>query len=215
MVGRTSSWLGQLNARHPWSHDDYFHSWILSNLPTHRDAALDFGCGRGELVETLAPHFGHIVGVDTDPVLRTTAANRVAAVANATVSDRDLADWDDESVDLLTMIAVLHHLDLGTALTQVRRVLKPGGKFLVVGLAVPHSPLDRWWEMLSVITNPIIGWVHHPWPNPMPAQPAPFPVKDPVLTCHQIADALSNVMPGATLRRRIGFRHTVEWTKPA
>ena len=25
--------MQHLNVRHPWSHNDHFHSWILTNLP--------------------------------------------------------------------------------------------------------------------------------------------------------------------------------------
>lgn len=50
--------MARLNARHPWSHNDHFHSWILANLPESCRTALDVGCGRGELVAALAPHVG-------------------------------------------------------------------------------------------------------------------------------------------------------------
>lgn len=37
LVRRTVDGLARLNARHPWSHNDHFHPWILRNLPTrHR-----------------------------------------------------------------------------------------------------------------------------------------------------------------------------------
>jgi hypothetical protein len=37
--------LARVNARHPWNHNDYFHGWILRNLPAGRDLAVDIGCG--------------------------------------------------------------------------------------------------------------------------------------------------------------------------
>ena len=40
--------------------------------------------------------------------------------------------------DLITMVAVLHHLPLAPALDQVRQLLAPGGRLLVVGLARPQ-----------------------------------------------------------------------------
>lgn len=55
--GALSRGMARLNARHPWSHNDHFHRWILANLPTGRRAALDVGCGQGGLVASLAPHF--------------------------------------------------------------------------------------------------------------------------------------------------------------
>lgn len=39
--------MQRLNARHPWSYKDHFHSWILANLPGRCRTALDVGCGQG------------------------------------------------------------------------------------------------------------------------------------------------------------------------
>ena len=63
--GALATGMARLNARHPWSHNDHFHRWILRNLPARRRAALDVGCGRGELVAALAPRFGEVIGTGT------------------------------------------------------------------------------------------------------------------------------------------------------
>ena len=47
-------WLARVNARHPWSHNEHFHGWILRNLPARRRAAVDVGCGTGVLAGKLA-----------------------------------------------------------------------------------------------------------------------------------------------------------------
>ncbi|WP_328531873.1 hypothetical protein OG984_12435 [Nocardioides sp. NBC_00368] len=36
--GTAAKAIAELNARHPWSHNDHFHSWILANLPPRRRA---------------------------------------------------------------------------------------------------------------------------------------------------------------------------------
>jgi hypothetical protein len=36
-----------LNARHPWSHNDHFHSWIVANLPEQRHLAVDVAADVG------------------------------------------------------------------------------------------------------------------------------------------------------------------------
>ena len=55
--------LARVNARHPWSHNDYFHSWILRNLPAGRDLAVDIGCGKGVLAGKLAARFTRVTGI--------------------------------------------------------------------------------------------------------------------------------------------------------
>jgi 2-polyprenyl-3-methyl-5-hydroxy-6-metoxy-1,4-benzoquinol methylase len=48
--------MESLNARHPWSHNDHFHGWIVRHLPERRALALDVGCGEGALLDVLALH---------------------------------------------------------------------------------------------------------------------------------------------------------------
>ena len=212
--GRGAQWVRELNERHPWSHNDYFHSWILANLPRMRRRAVDFGCGRGGLVRALAPHFEHVAGADADGEMRRIAEATSAAVNNVSITDRQLDSWADDSIDLVTMVAVLHHLDMDDALRHVERILAPGGRALIVGLAPPRSVRDLLWDSVSIVSNPLIGFLHHPWPSPVTAPHPPFPVKDPVVSFDEIEDMVDKWLPGAMMRHRIGFRHTIEWTKP-
>ena len=112
------------------------------------------------------------------------------------------------------MVAVLHHLDAEGALRAVARLLAPGGRFLAVALARPKSVPDLLWDAVCIVTNPLIGYVKHPWPSSAAIAPSPFPVRDPDMSFDELRDLVSRVLPGATVRRRLGFRHTIEWTKP-
>jgi SAM-dependent methyltransferase len=124
--------------------------------------------------------------------------------------------WTDltEAVDLVTMIAVLHHLDATPALRKVARLLVPGGHFLAVGLAPPRSLSDRAWDLASMVTNPLIGYVKHLWPSSVTVEPPAFPVRDPTLPFGELQEVVRTAMPGAVMRHRIRFRHTIAWTKP-
>lgn len=214
IAGRAVRWLDQVNARHPWSHNDYFHSWITANLPDGRRTALDVGCGSGGLVATLAPRFEHVLGTDVDQAMRDAAAQRCGHLGNVRIGSEPLAELDGP-FDLITMVAVLHHLEVRDALIEVRRLLSPGGRFLCVGLARPSTPADIAWDLWSVVTNPVIGFVHHPWPSTDGSRQPPFPVRDPSVTYADLRQILDAVLPGAVMRRRVGFRHTIEWTKPS
>lgn len=211
--GSPSAVLARLNARHPWSHNDHFHSWILASLPEPCRTALDVGCGRGELVAALARHVGRVVGIDIDEGMREQATRRCAGLPNVSITGGAWTDGE-ETFDLVTMVAVLHHLDVVAALREVRRRLNPGGRFLAVGLAPPVTLRDHVWDVASMITNPIIGYVKHPWPSLGSEPTPPFPVHDPAVPFDELRRLLDQVMPGAILRHRLGFRHTIAWTSP-
>lgn len=211
--GVLAAGMQRLNARHPWSHNDHFHSWIVANLPDRCHTALDVGCGRGELLAVLAPHVDQIIGIDTDATMRREATRRCAGLPNVSVIE---GPWEQQTgpFDLVAMVAVLHHLDVEGALRAAGGILASGGRFLAVGLTVPRSFSDHVWDVASVVTNPMIGFVKQPWPSRLGPQNPPFPVRQPTMTFDQLREALAIVMPEATIRRQLGFRHTIAWTKP-
>ena len=89
-----------------------------------------------------------------------------------------------------------------------------GGRFLVVGLAPPQSVADHLWDAASIITNPLIGLAKHPRVSRVGPQPPPYPVTDPTMSYDDLRRHVEQVMPGARMRHRLGFRHTVAWTRP-
>lgn len=205
--------LDAVNQRHPWSHNDAFHSWILTELPAHRQLAIDVGCGRGELAALLSEQFDHVMGIDIDPHMREAAEQRCAGLRQVTITDTQLNELP-RGADLITMVAVLHHLDPATALVQVAEALDLGGRFLCVGLARPVGPVDWGWELASTITNPVIGYVRHPWLATERRPDESFPTRPPELSLAQIRQHVESAMPGAVIQHRLGFRHTITWEKP-
>lgn len=205
--------MGAFNARHPWNHNDAFHPWILTRLPESRRTALDIGCGRGEFLAELAGHFNQVHGTDIDETMRQEASARCAGLPNVTVVEMRPAGVDGQ-VDLVTMIAVLHHLDVERALANVKNLLSPGGRFLCVGLAKPVTLVDHFWDVASMVSNPVIGYVRHPWVAHEPLAGPVVPVKDPQWGFDELRAVVETVMPDARMRHRLGFRHTIEWTKP-
>jgi len=214
--------LARVNARHPWNHNDHFHAWILRNLPPRRSVAVDVGCGKGVLAGKLATQFAHVTGIDRNEGMAAAATARLRGSPQVSIQRCDFADFGptvgDDGADLITMVAVLHHLDLDEALTRIPRLVAPGGRLLVVGLARPDSPTDLAFDVVSAAANPVIGMIKHPQPVRPPertpdAQPV-VPVMDPATTFAEIAKAARAHLPGSTVRRRLFFRYTLLWEKP-
>jgi SAM-dependent methyltransferase len=225
LVLSAARWLDEVNGRHPWNHNEHFHRWILRNLPAGRQAAVDVGCGTGVLAGKLAPHFARVTGIDADEGMAAAASARLAGDPRVTIARCRFDEFAEHAgeagegqADLITMVAVLHHLDLGDALTRIPRLLAPGGRLLVVGLAKADSLADVAVDLMSSAANPVMGLIKHPRAarpadRAAAGQPA-MPVRDPAATVADITAAARAHLPGAALRRRLYFRYTLRWDKP-
>ncbi|WP_419704542.1 class I SAM-dependent methyltransferase [Promicromonospora sp. NFX87] len=208
-------WLHRVNQRHPWSHNDHFHGWILRRLPARRRRALDVGCGAGLLLSRLRGRFDEVLGVDADAAMAAVSAERFAGDPVVSVRHARFEDVDG-TFDTITMIAVLHHMPLEAALRHASELLEPGGRLLVVGLARADSLTDFIWDIPSSLLNPLVGMLKHPQPVTEPVDdggPA-MPVRDAAETFAELARVVRRVLPGARIRRRLFFRYTLEWTRP-
>jgi ubiquinone/menaquinone biosynthesis C-methylase UbiE len=214
--------LAKINARHPWNHNEHFHGWILRNLPARRNVAMDVGCGKGVLAGKLATQFAHVTGIDRNEGMAAAASARLRGVPQVSIQRCDFADFSstagDGGADLITMVAVLHHLDLDDALARIPRLVAPGGRLLVVGIARPDSLADLAFDVVSGAANPVIGMIKHPRAVRPPeraveTQPV-VPMMDPTTTFAEVTNAARTHLPGSTVRRRLFFRYTLLWEKP-
>ncbi|MDP9373631.1 MAG: methyltransferase domain-containing protein, partial [Chloroflexota bacterium] len=113
--------------------------------PQAGERALDVGCGTGLLLRLLADSEERVAlaGVDLDPAMIARARRRVPEVALCVASATALP-YPDDRFDLLTSTFVLHHLDPAgqhAALVEARRVLRPGGRLVLVDFGPPRTPL--------------------------------------------------------------------------
>ena len=101
----------------------------------------DLGCGTGSVVAALAPHVGRVIGVDASDDMLAAARERTRGLPHVDLRNGSLEALpiDDATLDAATMVLVLHHLPApSAALEEAARVLKPGGRLLIVDMA-PHD----------------------------------------------------------------------------
>src|SRR5262245_7481057 len=101
----------------------------------------DLGCGTGALLQLLAPHVTRVVGIDASEEMLGAARARLEHVTNVDLRHGTLESLpiDDRSVDAATMMLVLHHTAApAAAMVEAARILRPGGRLLIVDMA-PHD----------------------------------------------------------------------------
>lgn len=98
---------------------------------------LEVGCGRGHLTEAFANRGVDIVGVDANP-----QAVDVAAPGLVRHMRAEELEFDDEIFDYVIAVHAIEHIpELESALGEMARVLKPGGRAVYIYPAEPIQGL--------------------------------------------------------------------------
>lgn len=104
---------------------------------------LDVGTGTGRILEVLGRHAVRGIGIDQSrEMLALARANlQAAGLAHCQVRRADMYQlpWPNDSFDLVSIHQVLHFAESpADAVVEAARVLRPGGRLIVVDFA-PHS----------------------------------------------------------------------------
>ena len=110
--------------------------WLSEHLPDAPGLrVLDLGCGNGALLEALGPRIGSGVGVDVSGAMIELASARNAGEdMEFHVVDGPKLPLPDQSVDVVVSLLSFRYLDWDPVMNEIRRVLRPGGRLLVVDM---------------------------------------------------------------------------------
>jgi len=120
---------------------DSFHLWAVLGLIDPTLVVGDLGCGTGQLTETIAPYVRRVIAVDGSADMLDAARTRIGERSNVDIRRGDLEALPLEAgeLDAAMLSLVLHYSpDPARALAEVGRVVKPGGRLLVVDM-LPHE----------------------------------------------------------------------------
>lgn len=109
---------------------------LLALLPRDWTVA-DLGCGTGNAAELLAGRVRKVVAIDASDVMLRAAKKRLGATKGVEFRQGPLErlPLKDASVDAAVCVLVLHHVDEPEYATrEMRRIVKPGGRVLVVDM---------------------------------------------------------------------------------
>jgi ubiquinone/menaquinone biosynthesis C-methylase UbiE/DNA-binding transcriptional ArsR family regulator len=116
---------------------------MLSLLPSDYVVA-DLGCGTGPLTADLAHYVKQVIAVDNSAAMLKAAQKRLEAFDNIDLRRGDLEALpiDDRLCDAAMMVLVLTYVaSPQTAIHEMARILKPGGKAVLLDL-LPHDRED-------------------------------------------------------------------------
>ncbi|HLI43482.1 MAG TPA: class I SAM-dependent methyltransferase [Acidimicrobiales bacterium] len=193
-----------------WNHNTHYHHALLRLLPTGCDRAVDVGCGDGLFAQRLAAVVRTVVALDADPAEVRKAEARREGEGNLVVVQADamLMPFPSASFDVVSSLAVIHHLPMERALTEMTRILRPGGRLVVLGVwPDAASLLDRVISLVAVVVNRafILRW----GPGTVMS-----PTQEPTMSLRDARRLLQRLLPGAEVSRRLLWRYTLTWTKP-
>lgn len=121
--------------------------WIESRYPGRYDlAVLDAGCGTGVLLQQI-DHLGSVEGVDLSDAALDFCRKR--GLTNVRQADVTRLPFGDATLDVITALDVIEHLDDDTAaLREWHRVLRPGGRIFI------FAPAHMWlWSLQDDVSQ--------------------------------------------------------------
>jgi len=138
--------------------------WMVDvAAPRATDRAIDLGAGAGHATLALAPHVARVDAIDPTPEMLA-VATRLAAergIANVAFTEAraDALPFPDGTFDLAVSRFSIHHWpDPAGALREVARVLRPGGRVVLVDLVAPEEAgLDTFLNAVELLRDPTHG----------------------------------------------------------
>lgn len=119
---------------------------------------LDVACGTGDLTLDLLRCGHHVTGVDLSEQMLALAKGK-APSATYLVADAEALPFADASFDAVTCaFGIRNFVHLEKGLGEMLRVLKPGGRLVILELATPDSPLLRpFYDLYARRVIPLLG----------------------------------------------------------
>jgi SAM-dependent methyltransferase len=183
---------------------------VLAAVPQGARRSLDVGCGVGMLARDLRRVVPRVTAIDRDAASIDEARREDEGTGiDYVVGDFMTHPFAPGSFDHIASIAVLHHLDARAALERMRALLAPGGTLAIVGLARPRYPADLPFAIAGAVGHRVLRLRKGYWEDSAPRQ---WPPPDTFAETRRLAQ---RVLPGVRYRRRLLWRYSLVWTKPA
>jgi ubiquinone/menaquinone biosynthesis C-methylase UbiE len=134
------------------SSETYTQNWLRERCGGA--TALDYCCGNGEFALFMAKCGADAYGIDISPegivnAKENASQEGVSDQCHFEVMDAENMTFPDNTFDVIVEWGALHHLDYGRAMSELRRVLKPGGEIICIE-ALRHNPLFHLYRKMTM-----------------------------------------------------------------
>ena len=128
--------------------------------PVSADVCLDVGTGTGHTAAQLARFAGKVYGLDPAAGMRRAAQDTYGDLTNLEFvhGTSEVTGFPDDTFDLVTARHTLHHHpSMPRTLLELKRVLKPGGRLVIVDEITPSAEVKDWYHALEATRDPTHG----------------------------------------------------------
>lgn len=126
-------------------------NWLGEHLPTGKFGMLDIGCGNGALLHALADRleFGRGVDESAGIIERAKLKNADHRQLSFQKINGPVLPFDDATFDVVTSLMSFRYLDWDPLLKEIKRVMKPGGKFLIIDMVTVPVAIAEYPRLLK------------------------------------------------------------------
>lgn len=125
--------------------------WVNNHLCQNgHQSVLDIGCGNGALLNALSSRIMCGAGVDESEAILERARKRNAGISNIEFSkiDSPILPFDDATFDVTISLMSFRYLDWDPLLKEIKRVMKPGGRLLIVDMVTDPVKLREYPQLV-------------------------------------------------------------------
>ncbi len=126
-------------------------NWLGRHLPEGSIDVLDIGCGNGALLNALADRIVSGTGVDESSKIIECARLKNAEHDHLRFEkiDGPVLPFPDNSFDCVTSLMSFRYLDWDPLLAEIKRVTRPGGKFLIIDMVTVPVAVSEYPRLLA------------------------------------------------------------------
>jgi SAM-dependent methyltransferase len=202
-----------------WNHNNHYHRFMLTHVPSPCIEALDIGCGAGVFTRLLAQRAQHVHALDLSPEMIRVARARSPGIHNITyqVGDVLACTLPAGRFDCIASIATFHHLPIEEILLRARDALTEGGVLINLDLFVAERLSERALGVISLPPALLLRLIKTGRLRDTPAEReawAAHGAHDHYPFLSEVRRACAAILPGAVVQPHPFWRYSLIWRKP-